>query len=278
MATGYFTPTTHAVMIPETWRKEAILELYAAMVMRDLIIELPVPEGTDTLHFPNIAKLAAEAITPGTPLVGKVNTETQTNMSINQYYGVPVTITKILMKQVQQNINILDLYRKRMAEALAYQIDQALLGLYSGLSQVIDNSLTDIDAAAIREARRYLNKANAPQTDRYLVISPEQEEAMLAIADFIDASKYGSAMPIQEGVIGKVYGFWVVVTDAVITATTRKNLAFHRDFAAIGIQQDIEIETGPYMPLNQAWDMVGSDIYGFTEMRDDFAVVILTQN
>lgn len=273
---GYMTPTTHAVMIPEWWKKDAILELYDAMYMRGNINEVDVPLGVDTLHFPNIAKLVAEQITPGTELVGKTNTETQTDLVINQNYGVPITMSKQTMQQAQRNINLLNTYRGRSMEALAWQVDQALLGLYAGLSQSIDRSATDIDEAAIREARKLLNKAKAPQSNRYLTISPEQEEAMLAIAGFIRADQYGSAVPIQEGIIGKVYGFWVQVTDAVITSTTRRNLAFHRDFAAIGVQQDANFEIGPYLPLKQGWDWVASILYGFVEMRDEFAVEIKT--
>jgi hypothetical protein len=278
MADGYFTPTTHAVMIPESWRKEAILALYAAMVMRGDITELQVPKGTDTLHFPTIAKLVAEAITPGTALVGNVNTEGQIDLTIDQNYGVPLSISKQLMIQAQTNIDLLALYRDRAAEALAYQIDQALLGLYSGLTQTVDLGVGDITAAGILTARTYLNKANAPQTNRYLVISPEQEEAMLSIDAFVDANLYGSGVPVQEGVIGRVFGFNVQVTDAVITSTTRRNLAFHRDFAAIGIQQDVEFDMSAFKPLEQAWDLVASILYGYCEMRDTFAVEIETQD
>lgn len=274
MATGHFTPTTHAVLIPESWKKDAILELYQAMVMRNLINEVQVEEGLDTLHFPNIAKLAAEAITPGTALVGKVNTETQTDLVINKSYGVPISISKQTMKQAQKNISILDLYRKRAAEALAWQIDQHLLGLYSGLSQEVACS-GDLSVAKLTEARRVLNKAAAPQNDRHLVISPEQEEALLNISNFIEAAKFGNAQAVQNGAIGRVFGFWVWVTDAVLTSTTRKNLAFHRDFAALGVQMEIEFDIA-FNVLGQCWDLVASVLYGYVEMRDTFAAVVTT--
>jgi len=275
MADGYFTPTTHAALIPETWRKEIYLALYDRMVMRGLVSEIKVPPGTDTLHFPSIAKLVAEEITPGTALVGNVNTEAVIDLVIDQFYGVPSTISKQTLIQIQQNIDVMGLYRGRSAEALAYQVDQALLGLYSGLTQTIEAS-GDITAAHISAARRLLTKAGAPQNNRYLVISPEQEEAMLAIASFIQAERYGSSAPIQEGEIGKVYGFNVVVSDAVITSTTRRNLAFHRDAFLLGVQQDVAIDVGAFDPLKQAHDMVASILYGYAEMRDTFACEITT--
>ena len=275
MATGYHTTTTHAVMIPESWRKELILALYDLMVMRPLVTEIPIEEGVDTLHFANIAKLAAEAITEGTELVGKVNTETQTDLTIDQNYGVPFTISKRLMIQSQKNVKLLDVYKTRAVEALAWQIDQALLGLYSGLSQEVACG-GDITKAKILEARTLLNKANAPMTNRYLVISPEQEEAMLNIANFVQAEQFGTRSAIADGAIGRVFGFDVFVTDAVLLSTTRKNLAFHRDFAMLGVQQDIEVDMSQFEVLKQGWDVVASVLYGYAEIRDDFGVVITT--
>jgi len=277
MATGYVTPTSIDALIPETWRKDIVLELYDRMVMRDLVNVITVPPGTDTVHFPAISKLTAEQITPGTPLEGKYNTESAITLSIDKYYGVPMTISEKALIQVQQNISLGDIYKQRMAEALAYKMDQDLLGLYSGLSQSVDLSSGDITKAGILEARRLLNKAGAPQSNRYLVISPEQEEAMLSISDFVDASKYGDNAPIRDGFIGKVFGFEVFVTDAVITASTRKNLAFHRDFALLGIQQEVKI-TSAWMPMKDGYDMVAKVLYGVTEMRDDFGVVIVTKD
>ena len=343
MATGYFTTTTHAELIPESWRKEVILSLYDKILMRKLISELPIPAGTDLLHFPNIAKLAAEEISQGTPLVGKVNTEGTTPLTIDQNWAVPMTIGKRLLKQAQQNINILNLYKERAAEAMAYQLDQALLGLYSGLSQsvvckgtattwavatayslgdfiipvtpngkwyecttagtshastepvwpitlyetiaeatgtcvwtCVEPYIGSLNDSKILEGIQYLDEANAPQDNRHLVITPAQKNFMLKIDKFVDASKLGATTPILTGRFGQIYGINVWVTNAIITATTRQNLLFHRDFALLGIQEDVAVEVGPYMPLKQGYDVVLADLYGYAEMRDDFAVVIKT--
>jgi hypothetical protein len=341
MAAGYFTPTTHAVMIPESWRKEVILALYDKMVMKNIINSITVPAGMDTLHFPNIAKLTAEAITPGTALVGKVNTETKTDLVIDQNYGVPMTIAKQTLIQAQTNLSIWDIYKNRAAEALAYQIDQHLLGLYSGLSQsvacsgtattwavatayalgdlvipttpnafwyicvdagtshaatepdwplVLEEQIVDNGAIwkavepytgnltkdRILESIQYLDEANAPENDRHLVITPAQKNSLLKMENFYDASKYGSVSPIQRGMFGQIFGVNVWVTNAVVTATTRQNLMFHRDFAMLGIQEDVVVGDPQWMELKQAYDWVVTALYGYKEIRDDFGVVITT--
>lgn len=274
MADGYFTPTTHAVMIPETWRKEIIIAVYNLMVMRNIVMELGVPPGTDTLHFPNIAKLVAEQMTPGTELVGNVNTETKTDLSIDQLWAVPMTIHDQTLIQIQQNINVLDLYTQRAAEALAYKMDQLLLGLYSGLSQTIAAG-GDITIALINQAARLLDVAGAPQTNRFGVISPYQKEALLAVGNIIQAHQYGSSVPLIQGEIGMLGGFRLFVTENVITSTTRRNLFFHRDAFMLAIQQDIDIKS-LYMPLKGGLDVVLKQLYGYGERRDTWACEITT--
>lgn len=275
MASGPITTTTGAVLIPESWSKDLILSAQQKMVMRDIVQYVPVPKGMDTVHYGQIAGLTAEDITEGTDLTSKNNTETKLDLVMNKNKGVPFSFTKKFLTQVQQAPKMLDVYSVEAGRAIAKAIDLDLLGLYSGLSQVVTctSVLTD---AKILEALLELDNAGAPEDDRHFVITPAQKGALLAIDKFSLVSNFGSSDPLQKGAWGEIYGLKIWVTNNVITATTRKNLMFHRDAFMLGVQQDAEVEVGPYMPKQQGFDVVVSAIYGVLEKRDTFAVTVTT--
>lgn len=278
---GYITTTTGAVFVPEIWQQEIIKALYGAFHMRNVFREVPIPRGTDTLHFGEMKKLVAEQITEGTPLTGKQNTETQKDLVINQNWGVPITISKRLAIQAQNNINLLSEYMERAGQALAYKLETDLMALYSGFSQTVDcystgSTYGDLTAAYILQARKKLNDAHAPMTDRYLIVSTQQESKLLDLDRFVDVSKYGSNRPIMDGELGMIYGFRCLVSPYIVaTGGEEMNLAVHKDAAHFGIQ-DISMDPWEYHTLKQGWDGVASMLYGVAEKRDAFAVVLKT--
>lgn len=278
---GYITTTTADVYIPERWLPEVWDVLYQSMVMRNLVRYYEVPPGTDVIHLPQMKKLVAEAITEGTALVGAQNTELKYDITINQQYGVPVTISDRVLTQNILGDGLKREYIRRAGEAIAYQIDQHLLGLYSGLSQTVNCYSTGTTAghitdAYIRKAIQYLDEAGAPENDRHLVICPLEKNTLLGIDKFSLASNYGDGSVVQKGAWGEIYGVKVWVTNAVATSTTRKNLMFHRDFAGLAVQVPLKIAE-LYQPLKVATDVVVSALYGYSELRDAFGVTLATK-
>lgn len=92
----------------------------------------------------------------------------------------------------------------------------------------------------IAEARRLLNVANVPQSDRYLVISPDQEKAMLGISNFIKANEYGSREALLKGEIGQVFGFRVLVHNGLNAAEA---CAYHKSAVGVAVQKEVSFET-----------------------------------
>jgi N4-gp56 family major capsid protein len=76
----------------------------------------------------------------------------------------------------------------------------------------------------VNEAKRVLRLANREL--RFIVIHPNQEKALLDDDSFIDASKYGSTMPIMNGEIGMIYGARIISHASVQTATENSTTVY----------------------------------------------------
>jgi len=138
----------------------------------------------------------------------------------------------------QSAVNVEGEYIQRMASAMVRAIESSVAGVIVKAANDIQLSGTSnltLTKDDIVEAKQILDEANVPANDRYLAIPPAQEAAMLLIDNFIDASKYGSSDPIQNGEIGRVYGFKVVVSNSFASDTEFS--AYHKSHAAFARQQ-----------------------------------------
>lgn len=275
MATGYVTPTTVDKFIPELWAKEIVSAMNGKLVMRDIVFNYPiVGKSGDTVHLPKLANLTAEAITPGTDLQGKVNTEDSVDVSINQFYGVPMSIHDIAA--LQSDVDLMRAYTGKAGEAMAVKIDSSLLALYSGFTYDI-NATTDITDANLRKAVEYLDIANAPEDNRYLIIYPTQKNALLALDKFTLNANFGSVQPVQRGLFGSIYGLNVIVTTQVPFSSKRKNIVMHRDALVLCMQKDIGFKISD-RALGVCTDLVAYAVWGVQNMRADFGVTISTDS
>lgn len=99
---------------------------------------------------------------------------------------------------------------------------------------------TSISLDDIAKARKLLNRANVAQSDRYLVIPPEQEQVLIGLDNFRNADKYGSRDALLKGEIGEIYGFKVMVHNGL---AANEALAYHKTACAVAVQQEVRFET-----------------------------------
>lgn len=113
-------------------------------------------------------------------------------------------------------------------------------GLPDHRIQVTGATNTEITLDDITEARKLLNQADVREDNRFLIVSPDQEKAMLNIANFIEADKYGSREALLDGEIGKVFGFRVMVHNGL---SAIEAIAYQSDACAFAMQKDISFES-----------------------------------
>lgn len=221
--------------------------------------------------------------------------------------AVSVTLNKhkevsFLIEDVARALATPDWLNQYMADGmmvLGEQIDGDLLALYSGLSQTIDATSTagPLDKADFREARRLLNAAKAPQSDRVAVLHEDAESAFINITEATNrdyAESLGQAR--AEGSSGRFMGFDVFMSQNVKVATAVcKNLFFQRNalvlvtrpLASVGdgmgvVQRSMaEDGIGIRVTLGYDKDHLGVQctldvLYGVAELRDSHGVVVST--
>lgn len=129
-----------------------------------------------------------------------------------------------------------------------------------------------ITVSDIAEARRLLNRAEVREDSRFLLVSPEQEKAMLDIENFIRADQYGSREALLTGEIGKVFNFRVMVHNGLIAAEA---IAYQSDAVGYAIQKEMRFETRRADLKKQLTEYAFSYGWGFTVLEQGVKQVLL---
>ncbi len=174
-------------------------------------------------------------------------------LNLNDWTSIPFEIPDRVSRQSRINLEA-ELARsagRRYGEYMDDQIIAKLRLAADGTGALPDHQIdldgADIAGAAaaitlggIAKARRLLNRANVPQSDRWLVIAPEQEEALINLDNFRNADKYGSREALLKGEIGQIYGFRVLVHNGM---ASNEAVAYHKSSCAVAVQKDVAFET-----------------------------------
>lgn len=294
-----------AGFIPQVWAQTALEVLRANIVLamivaRDTDFE-PQPQGkTLTIPFPG-------AFTASKKAEGS-NTTTQTPTGGT---SVSVTLSELAYVDfivqdwatVQATPHLLMRYVEPAAVALAEQIETDLFTLYSSLTGgSVGTSGTDLTPAVLRTARKTLNDAKAPQSNRYIIFSTKDEIALLGHADLQNYFAFSKPENIEKGSLGPpIYGFVPFMSQKVpvVTGTpnSTKNLAIHKNAMLLatrplnnpeqdsGVQATTIVDemSGIAIRVLKQYDMnarghrIGFDVlYGFTALRPTLGVVALS--
>ena len=166
---------------------------------------------------------------------------------------------------LKAKVNIVAENTLRAAADLAADVDNFIIAeLKLASTTAPDHKLvfaattTDIVAKAdILASRKLLIDQHIDPRECYIGVGSEKEAELLAISDFIDASKYGSNEPIMNGEIGKIYGMRVLVHSAfadfmcswhpsAVGFAFQRNLKFQSqmDLANLGMRYSLDMIHG----------------------------------
>lgn len=177
---------------------------------------------------------------------------------------------------------------------MAEQLDSDIAALYSGFSQSID-ATSGIGEDDFRNARRLLNAAKAPQTQRYFVGSEDADYEIMGIERVINRD-YTETLGSKaaDSMVGRFMGFDLFMDQMIATSGGEaKNMAFHRDAmvlatrplppapAGSGVVQRVISEDGvgirvtmSYSPNYLGVQLTLDMLYGVAELRDSHGVII----
>lgn len=273
---------TAAEFIPEIW-SDGVLEavesnlVFATLVNRDY--EGEIKQYGDTVRIPNVSNLAAHDKVKGTAVTVQAPTEDKNLIVINKHKEVSFYIEDVV--NIQSKKQLREVYTKKAGYAIAKALDSDIAGLYAGLSQQSGNGASAITDDLILNAIEYLDNAEAPESDRALVIRPSQKKAMLKIDKFVKwdyRAANGQLSPVVTGKFGEIYGAQVYVTTQIPLADAKAhNLCFHKDAFAIAVQMEPRVQA-QYKQEYLATLVTVDILYGVAELRDTFGVDIWTTN
>lgn len=215
--------------IPEVWAASLKVALTERLVTGQPGVINHDYEGDiaafgDTVH---IGSLADPTISDYVKNVTAINPQTlattDETLVIDQSKMFAFEVDDVDQRQVRNSGDLLTKAAFRAAFGLAKTLDTHLL---TKMTTSAGNILTAQDVATadaafllLRRLRMSLNKANVPDENRFVIISPEFEALILGDGRFIDASRYGSTTPILNGEIGRAIGFRVLTSNNLPSGT-----------------------------------------------------------
>lgn len=202
-------------------------------------------QGASVVKVPRRTQFAAANKAENTALTAQEITFATDDIDLNKHKAIYAKLERIA--GVQASVDVAAEVLMEQAKELALQIDKDLIVQLKLASSAAPDHIiqlsgggTALNQANIIEARRLLNVQKVPMSDRFLMVSPDTEADMLAIADFVRADAYGSAGGLINGEIGRVYGFTVVMHTEL---SGDEALAYHKSHVGFAMQLNPEFKT-----------------------------------
>jgi hypothetical protein len=128
---------------------------------------------------------------------------------------------------------------ERAASAHGVYVDNQIISEMETVGVEVSSGTTgDITKQIVLDMRKDLLNRKARRNDLFLAVSPDQEAALLAINEFVEADRYGSAI-IPNGVLGRLYGVNVVITAEL---AAQQYFMYERGGVALGFQKGPQME------------------------------------
>lgn len=276
--TNPMTGTTLAVFRPNIWAKEVLAARESVLVLVPRIkhYDRDIKNAGQTVEIPNLSNLTANLKVAGTAVTLNYPTETKTTITINQHYESSFMLEDFA--EIQSAYDAASEYTSKTGYALAEKMDATVVTCLTDNATYSAGAFgTALNDTTILVANRYLDEAKAPMNDRTFAVTPQGKQQMLAIDKYVRYDALGTGAGIVNGKIGTIYGLDVVMSQNLrVTAATpveNNNLLFHKEAAAIAVQQDIKFASQrkeEYM----AELFVASSLWGVKILRADHAVVV----
>jgi N4-gp56 family major capsid protein len=179
-------------------------------------------------------------------------------ISFNLYKVVQFLVEEIADNQ--SRVAIIQDYLMKASKDMAAQVDNDIITeLKLASTATPDHTLVFIDTVTdvmakgdILAARQLLQAQFINPQECYIGVGPEKESELLNISDFIDASKYGSAEPIQNGEIGKIYGMKTLVH----TGFADFACFWHPSAVGLAFQRQLTVQRESDLPnLAERWSL-----------------------
>ncbi len=255
------------------------IELRARAVLLPTLTDYSMELGAGAKSFEVVRydSLTAEDKAENSALTAQALTAATDSIPLNKHKASLVNLEDIAAIQSVQDIpfQVIQRIASSIVDALEGEAYTVLAGASASAPDHIIPYATPstLAKADILQARRLLATQNVPMDDGnlFMAIHPNQEEDLLDIANFVQADQYGNPNGVQNGLIGRVFGFNVVMSTKV---TANTSLFYHRTHAGYAMQQDIVFKTQDDLE-NVSTKILGHAIAGFTTLDNGVRGVLV---
>lgn len=208
--------------IPEVWASDLFVALRQAQIFgqggvinRDY--EGDVAQSGDTVHIGSLTRPTISTYTKNSTAISpQTLTTTDQTLVIDQAKYFAFEVDDVDARQVKDSGQLLNKAANDAAFGLSDTADTFLAGLMTTGAGNVLAAGDAVDAAAaykiVLALKVKLDKAKVQTQGRFLIVAPEFHALLLQDNRFLDASAYGSTTPIQNGEVGRVLGFSVMVS------------------------------------------------------------------
>lgn len=285
LGNNHVTTTTAANFIPELWALDVLEAAEHNLVMAGLVTRFDdvAAEGGDVIHVPRVSNFAAQSKQANAQVQPQSTAEDKVSIALANHKEVSFLIEDIVAVQAKSSLR--EIYTKKAGHAIAKAIDEHLLGLYAGLSQVTSAIGNEEQIGiALLGSMRYLDQADAPADERFLVVSPSLKAQIMGLANFTSREYIAPSdpnAPMQTGLFGEILGARVFMSNNIAQTTesgvtTYHNIMFARGAFALAIQLGPRVQAN-YVPEYLGTLVTVDVIYGYTLLNASLAVDVLSQ-
>lgn len=280
MAVDLFIPKVWAANLLTTLAKRYV---FAQPTVSNRNYEGEIAQFGDTVHIGSLTDPTIATYTKNSTSINPATlVTTDQTLLIDQSKYFAFEVDDIDARQVRDSGNLVASATMRAGSLLADTTDQFLAGLMTtGAGNILTpGAAATADAAylLIRTMQIKLDKANVPSDGRFLIVAPEMYALLLGDQRFIDAARYGSARPIQNGEIGTILNFTVMRSNNIPAGTAAtppavSNFVIAGHPMALTFAEQIN-SVEAYRPPDSFSDAVkGLHLYGAKVVRPEALVV-----
>jgi len=234
-------PSTGAFdAIPAFWLNEVLEEYRANAVVSNLVRRDFANETGgvgDTINILKRGTVTVQTKTEGTDITPEGPANSKVSVILNKHKVVSWKIEDHAgAKALSRGLD----YIRDAIPALVEEIETEILEEYANAAASVGVVGTDVDSATMRAARLKLNQAKVPTTNRFLLLSPEDDSSLLGDPMFTSANVRGDGgRAMQEAILGRAYGFDTYMSQLVPSTAgpaARHNMAMHPDGIVLAVR------------------------------------------
>jgi len=211
-------------------------------------LELPRFHATDSAGFRRFGDPDTQNPDGETPVALKTVTLDVDIINLNQWKNLSYRLPDRVV--AQNRVNLISEFAAQAGKDMARYMDESVRVVYATLTQAVTyDGPADADIPAltatislsnIAQARLILDKQYVSSMNRFLIISPAQEKAIIKMDNFVNADQYGSREALLNGEVGRIYGFTVIKSTLL---ADDESYAVHKHCVNTAMQKALDYET-----------------------------------